>query len=99
MEDAKNVAFVRETLSQLKVPNIVHSTVVRFADTPVTQGVVVQSNFQRLLLDGLVTEHMTQSFPIDSIRLVCERRPYMHVPQDDRHVLWTGTLVKQATET
>lgn len=87
-----NSMFVRQALSQIKVPDIVHSTVVRFAETPVTKGVVVQSNFERFILDKLATELVPQSLHVPTIKLVCERQPYMHVPPDDRHVLWANTL-------
>ena len=83
----------------MKIPDIVHSTVVRFAKTPLADGVIVQSNFRRLLLDGLATDHDPQSFPVHNIKLVCERQPYMHVPQDDRHVLWVGTLEEEEEDT
>ena len=94
-----NAAFVRHALSQIKVPDIVHSTVVRFSETPITEGVVVQRNFERFILDQLSTELVPHSFPVHTIKLVCERQPYMHVPPDDRHVLWASTLGKDDPKT
>lgn len=84
--------FLQEVFSNLILPNIVHSTVVRFAATPRTDGAMVQDLFRRTLLDELAANLIPQSIPLESITLVCEKKPYMHVPQDEDHVLWTAAL-------
>jgi hypothetical protein len=82
--------FMRKILSGLSIPGIVHSTVIRFADTPKTDGSTVQEIFQRTVLECLATELVQQPVILESMTLALERRPYMHIPYDEKHVLWTS---------
>jgi hypothetical protein len=79
------------SLDTLSIPGIVHSTFLRFYQVPTTPGPVIQERFQQHVLS-----RMTQMFPtpykVTAAKLVCERRPYMHIPDDDHHVLATSLL-------
>jgi hypothetical protein len=78
-------------LDTLSIPSIVHSTFLRFYQVPTTPGPVIQERFQQH-----VVPQMKQMFPmpykVTAAKLVCERRPYMHIPDDDDHVLATSLL-------
>lgn len=74
-----------------QIPNIVHSTFLRFAGPPKTDWNEMQSKFAPVqgkveeVFRGCVVE-------TDVVRLVCERRPYMHIPCDEEHVFATVAL-------
>lgn len=84
-KDLKAVGIDVDTLS---IPCIIHSTFLRFHETPKTNGEVAQTKFQ-----NLVSSHLAEFFPreyqVHTARLVCERTPYMHIPNDADHVLLT----------
>lgn len=80
---------------ELIIPNIIHSTFLRFGSKPQTNGKVIQDKFQSLLHEN---HNMTKVFLnnnnnnrsgicIDGVKLVVENRAYMHIPFDKDHVL------------
>lgn len=69
---------------EIVIPNIIHSTFLRFGRIPVTKGEDVQKRFQDVI--GGIQESFGK-ITVDSMRLAVERIPYMHIPCDDRHVL------------
>jgi hypothetical protein len=69
---------------QIVIPNIIHSTFLRFGRVPVTKGEEVQKRFQDAIRD---IQELFGDVQVDSMRLAVERIPYMHIPCDDRHVL------------
>ena len=84
-------------LPPLLIPGIIHSTFLRFARTPHTPGEKIQDRFQSDVVPKVGScfhnkESVGADATVDTLKFVCERRPYMHVPDDARHVLWNTTL-------
>jgi len=75
----------------ISIPAIVHSTFLRFRCIPRSNGDEVQEKFQQNVLPFL-EQCFPSEFEIRTIKLVCERRPYMHIPCDDEHVFAHFTL-------
>ena len=79
------VKTVGDSAKSFQIPNIIHSTFVRYANAPKTDWDEMQSKFAEVqdkldeIFGGCVVE-------TDVVRLACERRPYMHIPYDDEHV-------------
>lgn len=75
----------------LSIPPIVHSSFLRFRQIPTTPGPVVQQRFQEN-----VVSRLPQLFPdtleISTCKLICERRPYMHIPHNNDNVFASFTL-------
>ena len=73
----------QETIS---IPDIIHSTFLRFHRVPTTPAVEVQQRFECL------TNQEELLFPIKfsltTVMLVCERTPCIHITFDDNHVIW-----------
>jgi hypothetical protein len=82
------------SLDTLKIPGIVHSTFLRFYQVPTTPGPVIQERFQEQVVPRM-TEMFPVPYPVTAAKLVCERRPYMHIPDDDHHVLATSLLLDE----
>jgi len=81
-------AVGEEKAKSFQIPNIIHSTFLRFADAPRTDWDAMQTKF------AAVQERLQEMFgdcvvETDSVRLACERRPYMHIPCDEKHVFET----------
>ena len=85
------------------IPGIIHSTFLRFSSTPQTPGEKVQEAFRSRIQERIGKEFFqivgdddaTNPFlQANTVRLVCESSPYMHLPNDDEHVLWTCELTK-----
>ena len=74
------------------IPSIVHSTFVRYAKVPSTPASAVQERFQQHCLPLAETFSKENAISVSNISLACERIPYMHIPQDEHHVLWEHTL-------
>ena len=66
-------------------PGIIHSTFLRFYDQPSTKGNDIQNRFQRHVLPKL-SDIFSNPIPANDAKLVCERTPYMHIPNDSDHV-------------
>ena len=84
-------------LPPLRIPGIIHSTFLRFARTPHTPGEQIQARFQTDVIPQVGRwfhnkKSVELEAPVDTLKFVCESRPYMHVPDDARHVLWNTTL-------
>lgn len=92
----------------ITIPTIVHSTFLRFAELPLTPGEEVQAAFRSRGLgtpgkeffcigDESDDDNSAQAplvLTANTVRLVSESIPYMHLPNDDKHVLWTNNLTK-----
>jgi len=85
------------------IPGIIHSTFLRFSSTPQTSGAEVQEAFRSKIQGRLGTEffrsaNADEPTPLilraNTARLVCESTPYMHIPDDDEHVLWSRELAR-----
>jgi hypothetical protein len=83
--------ILRALIDEMAVPTIVHSTFLRFYGSPQTSGETIQNRFSSSV-EPRVKEFFSSSIPISSIKLVCEKIPYMHIPSDDEHVLFEYTL-------
>jgi hypothetical protein len=81
----------------LAIPSIVHSTFLRFYQQPLTSGTAIQERFQER-----VQRQLTTFFPspitVATAKLVCERRPYMHIPADAHHVFASITFEAKGEE-
>lgn len=81
--------FPEETasMSTFTIPSVIHSTFCRFHKVPLSKCDTVQERFQRDVVPNL-SSIFPLSIEISSVSLVCERTPYMHVPNDKKHVLF-----------
>lgn len=67
----------------LAVPDIVHSTFVRFWKSPSNQE-ILKHTFEQPLLDALPIE-----IDLDAnVKLAVENTPCMHIDDDETHVIW-----------
>ncbi len=71
---------------KLIIPGIIHSTFLRFGGKPHTNGQLIQDRFQSLMNDSKLKEIFEDGIVIESMKLVVEKRAYMHVPCDKHHV-------------
>ncbi len=71
---------------ELQIPNIIHSTFLRFGGHPVTDGKLIQRRFQSMV-QSKVKEIFGNGHCINTVKLVTEKRAYMHVPCDEDHIL------------
>lgn len=76
------------------IPGIIHSTVLRFASVPKTPGEQVQEAFQSRILGNIGTDLFPSEtiFVTTRVQLALETSPYMHIPDDSDHVLWSCQL-------
>ena len=79
-----------------KVPNIIHSTFLRFGDVPTNSGSgdEIQQKFQKSVVPNVHQIFSPICAPTDIsawdgslCKLVCETTPYMHIPDDEDHVV------------
>jgi hypothetical protein len=82
-EFPEEVPLIKSTFT---MPQIIHSTFCRFTRVPRTCCDQVQERFQRDVVSNL-SSMFPSSIAVNSVSLVCERTPYMHIPNDERHVL------------
>ena len=82
---------IREALSTLAIPSIVHSTFLRFYKEPSTPGETIQKKFAERVVSNL-QDLIPLTITCDCATLVNERTPYMHIPDDDQHVLYRASL-------
>ena len=68
----------------LIVPDIIHSTFLRFGSVPETDGNIVQERFIEATKD---LARIFGKIGVYCTRLVIERTPYMHIPYDEEHLL------------
>lgn len=76
-------------------PGIIHTTVLRFHQKPVSDGATVQQHFQKSVLDQLPSL-FPDPIAVPVAKLVCERTPYMHIPHNAGHVFATSLLAPAA---
>lgn len=76
----------------IKIPNIIHSTFLRFAKEPSGCGIEIQQRFQtnvaprsRNIFQMALTRDGS-AWDGSLCKLICETTPYMHVPNDNGHV-------------
>jgi len=69
------------------IPDIVHTTFLRFSRVPISAAGHVQETFRATVLPKLSTELFQFPIAAHSVKLVAETRPYMHIPHEDKHVL------------
>ncbi|OEU20156.1 hypothetical protein FRACYDRAFT_260248 [Fragilariopsis cylindrus CCMP1102] len=69
----------------ITIPGIIHSTFLRFSRIPKTCGKIIQERFQSEVIPNL---HVS-----NTVNLVCESTPYMHIPADDQHIIWSKSLL------
>jgi len=67
------------------VPNIVHSTFLRFQSVPSTPGTNVQERFATI--KAKLPQIFASPLPAVYAKTVCEWSPYMHIPDDENHTL------------
>jgi len=82
-ESLKAAGIDRSTLS---IPGITHSTFLRFNKVPNTSGEMVQSRYKELVAPKLA-QLFSEPLTLTDARFICERIPYMHIPNDKDHVL------------
>jgi hypothetical protein len=73
-------------LSIHAIPGIIHSSFCRFLKVPDTKGDEIQEQFQSSAVPR-VAKIFERTIPAHSVKLVSETTPYMHIPNDDEHVL------------
>ena len=77
----------------VQIPNIVHTTFLRFRRVPHTPRSVVQERFRNLVLPRLPQlfgggdSQQQQELVLEDAKLVNEQTPYMHIPMDKEHVI------------
>ena len=90
-EEEQKVAGIRWKIHS--IPGIVHTTFLRFSSEPKSCGDSVQRQYQSKVVT--VIEHI---FPmvisVPQVYLVCETTPFMHIPNDEDHVLWSANLAQ-----
>ena len=74
-------------LKAMSIPPIIHSTFLRFLHQPAfSSGESIQEKFHGNIISCL-ENYFTNGITLDSLKFVYERTPYMHIPNDDSHVL------------
>lgn len=94
MRDCLRKEAVERGIEIHSIPNIVHSTFLRFANEPMHSGSgeEIQQKFQPIVVqkgnDVFSVTTQSDSCPWDDslCKLVCETMPYMHIPNDEEHV-------------
>lgn len=99
-ETMSRQAQLRESgisIDTLRIPGIVHTSVLRFTAPIVTDGNVVQERFQENVLQRL-KDFFPTPITVTTAVLVCERTPYLHHPFDEHHALQVVELTERADE-
>ncbi len=89
MEEHDNVMKVDPAVLEGRkpiVPGIIHSTFLRFGMVPITAGDAVQQKFAEVCNTDKIRA-LFGEIDVNSLRLVTEKIPYMHIPCDNNHVL------------
>lgn len=74
------------------IPSIVHTTFLRFASIPKTNGTIVQERFQSVITMDALQSWFPHVIEVNEVRLIWERTAFMHIPADDNHILDVYTL-------
>lgn len=75
----------------LSIPGIIHSTFLRFHEQPESPGKDIQEQFEKTVKNNIST-FFPEPITVSQVKLACERRPYMHIEEDGRHVLASFSL-------
>jgi hypothetical protein len=101
---SSRIRIQRASLNGFSIPNIIHTSFLRFYSRPLTDGRLVQKRFSELLSNGetaerrgndqmsLIHEIFKQKIEISSVSLVVEYAPYKLFPSDENQVLWDCLL-------
>ena len=73
------------------IPEIVHTSYLRFSREPKTIGSTIQEQYLAKVVPA-IEKIFSRVVIVPSVYLVCETTPYMHIPKDDDHILWTCDL-------
>lgn len=73
------------------IPGIIHTTFLRFSREPKTSGESVQRQYQSKVVP-VIQNMFPRVISVPQVYLVCEGTPYMHIPKDDDHVIWSTNL-------
>ena len=73
------------------IPGIIHTTFLRFSREPKTCGESVQRQYQANVVP-IIHAIFPMVVSVPQVYLVCEATPFMHIPKDDNHVLWSTNL-------
>jgi hypothetical protein len=76
------------------IPGIIHSTFLRFSQVPRTPGETVQERYLSNVVPN-VSKIFHAPILAKTVKLVCESTPYMHVPDDEQHVLLNISLTDE----
>ena len=68
------------------IPGIFHTTFIRFPEVPDTDGKIIQFRYQTRVVPTASTIFQ-KPLKVSSVKLVCEKMPYMHIPDNEDHVL------------
>lgn len=79
------------SIDTLHLPNIIHSSFLRFYKVPNTPAALVQERFRETVLPRL-REFFPNQVRAPTVTLVYQCTPYMHIPPDARHIVRTFTL-------
>jgi hypothetical protein len=77
----------------LRIPGIIHSSILRYLSPIQTNGELLQERFRKTVLPRL-KEMFPKPVTASTAVLVCERTPYLHHPYDDRYALETLELTE-----
>jgi hypothetical protein len=88
--------FLKAGLSvdTLRIPGIIHSSILRYLSPIQTNGELVQEQFCTNVLPrlkGMFPKPVTAPTAV----LVCERTPYLHHPYNDKYALETLELTEE----
>lgn len=72
--------------STLKIPNIIHSTFLRFYGIPEILEETINEKFCAIV-EPQLSKLFANPLLVNEVRLINESVPYMHIPCDDDHVL------------
>lgn len=81
----RDCCLPEDSFGKLHIPNIVHTTFLRFIKQPEDSERFLQKFSQ--ISDEFLTQTNTIVFDIDEVCLALESHPYMHIERDHTHVL------------
>jgi hypothetical protein len=81
------------TVDTLRIPGIIHSSILRYPSPIQTNGELLQERFRTNVLPRF-KEIFPKPVTASTAVLVCERTPYLHHPYDDKYALETLELTE-----
>jgi hypothetical protein len=84
-QSIRNICVPEDHQPSLHIPNIVHTSFVRFIKKP-NDPIGFEEKFHRICKE-LFDKRKEIRFEIDEVCLAFESRPYMHIESDEFHVL------------